>query len=181
MPGTSGDGRDEYLIVARVRRSHGVRGELLVAVETDRPRHVFRPGRVMLLADFDGNPVGRSVTVEGSRPTTGGMILRVQGVGSREESDRLRGHALLIPADEAQPADQDEVHHRDLIGLRAIAEGEVLGSVEDILELPAAEMLVVRGEAGREILVPFVREIVRGVDLERRELTLALPDGFLEI
>jgi 16S rRNA processing protein RimM len=181
VAGTSGSGQDEYLIVARVRRPHGVRGELLVAIDTDRPRHVFRPGRVLHLADARGDPTGRSITLEGARPTTGGMILRIRGVSDREGADELRGRVLLIAGADAQPADLDEVHYRDLVGLTAIADGEVLGEVRDIVEMPTVELLVVRRQEGKEVLVPFVREIVRGVDLERRELDLALPEGFLEI
>jgi 16S rRNA processing protein RimM len=164
-----------------VRRPHGVKGEVFVAVDTDRPNHVFQPGRVLHLGDGEGNLERRTLTLGSIRATTGGAILRFDGVQSREQADQLRGHALLIEAAEAQPAGPDEVHHRDLVGLTAVADGETLGKVEEIVEMPAGELLVVRGAGRKEILIPFVRDIVQAIDLDRRELRLRLPEGFLEI
>lgn len=174
-------GRAEFLIVARVRRSHGVRGEVLVSIDTDRPKQIFRPGRRLLVGDLDANPSGRSVVVGGIRPATGGAILRFEEVRTRDEADTFRGHSLLIPAEEAPPAAADEVHYRELVGLTARCEGRSLGSVVDIMDVAGRELLVVRGEKGREILVPLVPEIVREVDLAAGELRLELPEGFLEI
>jgi 16S rRNA processing protein RimM len=181
MTADPGSGQREYLIVARVRRPHGLRGELLVALDTDTPRHVFRVGRMLQVGGARGEPTGRTLTVESMRPTTGGAILRLEGVDSMEAAGDLRGAVLMMDRVEALPAGRDEVHYPDLIGLRAL-HGEVeLGTVRDILEMPSVEMLVVRGAGGKEILVPFVREIIERVDLESREVRLRLPEGFLEI
>lgn len=173
--------QSDYLIVARVRRPHGVRGEVLVVVDTDRPKQVFRTGRRLLVGDLDATPTGRSVVVERIRPTPGGAIVRFEGMTTREGSVSLRGHTLLIPVDEAHPAAAGEVHHRQLVGLTALAEDRVLGQVTDIVEFGARELLVVRDEGGSEILVPLVPEIVRDVDLTAGELRVELPEGFLEI
>jgi 16S rRNA processing protein RimM len=175
------DDQRDHLIVARVRRPHGVRGEVLVAVDTDRPKHVFRAGRNLHLADARGRLTGRSLTLEAIRPTTGGAILRLSGIANREDSEALRGHALLIAAGDAQAAAPDEVRYRDLVGLSATVGEEHVGVVEDILQMPTGEMLVVRGSNGREILIPFVREIVVDVDLAARALRLNVPDGLLEL
>lgn len=169
------------LIVARVRRPHGVAGEVLISIDTDRPGHVFRPGRVLQLADDRGEPLGRSVVLERMRPTTGGAIVRFEGVATREDAGRLRGHALLIGRSEAAPADQDEIHYQDLIGLMASADGADLGPVSDILEVPSGQLLVFRRDGGKEVLIPFVKEMIDEIDLSARTLKLKLPDGMLEI
>lgn len=176
-----GAAREEYLIVARVRRPHGVRGELLVAVDTDRPKQVFRAGRALHLADARGVPAGRTLTLQRMRPTTGGAILTLEGIASREDTDALRGHTLVIPAAEAQPAAADEVHYRDLVGLTAVVDGAPIGVVGDILEVLQGLVLVIRTAEGREVLVPYVKAWIDGVDLEARELRLRLPEGLLEL
>jgi 16S rRNA processing protein RimM len=176
-----GGDQEVPLVVARVRRSHGVRGEILISVDTDRPRPVFRPGRTLLLGDGRGEPTGAEVVLESIRSTSGGALLKLSGIDDRNASDRLHGATLLIPANEAEPAAPDEVHYRDLVGMEAVADGQSIGRVVDILVIGAGETLVVRGAAGREILVPFVKEIVREVDLAGRRLGLELPAGFLEI
>jgi 16S rRNA processing protein RimM len=169
------------LIVARIRRPHGVTGEVLVAVETDRPRHVFRKGRVLYLGGQQGQPIGSSIVLERMRPTAGGAILRLEGVSTREAAEGLRGHVLLIPSDEAAPADADEVRYQDLIGLTALEDGIEIGRVEDILEIEPSPLLVLKSSAGKEILVPFVKEIVQEIDLPTRVVRMKLPEGLLEL
>jgi len=172
---------DDLLIVARVRRAHGVRGELLVAVETDRPRHVFRPGRVLHLADGSARPTGRTLKLRKMRPITGGALLTLEGVEGKEQADALRGHMFLIAQRDAAPAGAEEVHYRDLTGLTVWNEGVEIGPVEDILQNPAGELLVVRDRRRREVLIPFVKEHVIAVDLEAKELRLRLPEGLLDL
>ncbi|MEX2582997.1 MAG: ribosome maturation factor RimM [Gemmatimonadota bacterium] len=174
-------GRAEYLIVARVRRPHGVRGDLAIAVDTDRPGAVFRMGRTLLLGDPRGDPMGRECRIARYRPTPSGAILTLDGVATREDAEVLRGHTLLIPAAEAAPAAADEIHYRDLVGMTARTAELPIGTVTDILPLAGGEMLVIRTGGGREILVPFVKEMVAGFDLETGELTIDPPDGLLEI
>lgn len=169
------------LIVARVRRPHGLAGEVLISVDTDRSRHVFRKGRVLHLGDDRGRPVGRTLVLQKMRPTTGGAILRLEGIATREDADSLRGHALLIQESEAAPADQDEIHYRDLIGMRVQANGGEIGVVDDILEIQPGQTLVLRSDSGREILIPFVKELIEEVDLATRTLRLRLPEGLLDL
>jgi 16S rRNA processing protein RimM len=177
----SGAGQDENLIVARVRRPHGIGGELLVAVDTDRPREVFQAGRRLRLGDGRGNPLARELTLRRMRPTTGGAILSLEGVETREAADALRGHMLLIAAADAQPAREDEVHYRDLVGLTAWSGGAEIGSVVDILETRAGLLLVVRAGGAREVLVPFAKELIDAIDLAAGELRLKLPEGLLDL
>jgi 16S rRNA processing protein RimM len=169
------------LIVARVRRPHGVLGEVLISVDTDRPRHVIRPGRILHLGDSRGEPTGRTVTLEKMRPTTGGAILRLEGIATRDAAASIHGATLLIEGSEAAPANADEVHYRDLIGLTAVADGRELGKVEDLLEIRMNQLLVIRGPDRKEILIPFISEMVEQVDVARGELRLKLPEGLLEL
>lgn len=171
----------EYLIVGRIRRPHGVRGELAVTVETDRPRSVFRRGRTLWLGDAEGEAVGAEVRIEKVRSTPAGAILTLSGVQAREEAEALRGRTLLIPARDAAPAGEEEVHYRDLIGLRAQVGSEEIGSVVNVLSFPDGETLVIRNGAGKEILVPFVKAVVTGVDLEGRVLKIEPPEGLLDL
>jgi 16S rRNA processing protein RimM len=169
------------LIVAHVRRPHGVAGEVLISIDTDRPRHVFRPGRVLHLANQRGEPDGRSLVLERMRPTTGGGILRLAGISTREQAAEIRGSVMLIAASEAAPADADEIHYWDLIGLDAWSDGVAIGTVEDLLEVQLNRLLLIRASGGREILIPFVKEMIGKVDVAAGRLDLKLPEGMLEI
>ena len=175
------DAANPLLVVGRVRRPHGVRGEVLIAIDTDRPDWVFVDGRTLMLGDAKGDPLGRRMTLCGFRPTPTGAIARFEGVDGREVAERLRGHTLLIRRDQAAPAEADEIHYQDLIGMTVAGPDGEIGSVEDVLELPVGEVLVVRTLEEREVLLPFVRDIVEDVDIDARRVSVRLPEGILDL
>jgi 16S rRNA processing protein RimM len=169
------------LIVGRVRRPHGVRGEVLIRLDTDRPKQVFRKGRKLSVADERGQVRSGDLEVLGTKSANDGLILRLAGVDSREASEALRGAVLLIDETEAAPPDADEVHFKDLVGMKVL-EGEVtIGEVVDILEMASGQTLIVRRQGKGEALIPFVRAMVEAVDLESRTLRVRLPEGLLEL
>lgn len=176
------NGGDDLLIVATIRKPHGVRGEVALALETDRPRSVFSKGRVLLLGDARGRPTGGSLTVERARQVPSGMLLKTVEFASRTpELEALRGRSLLIPATDAAPAGTNELHYRDLLGMQIVVGEQELGTVHEITRTAAGELLVVRGGSGGERLIPYVREWIRQVDLRTRRLILEPPDGLLEV
>lgn len=179
-PGSRPDPAD-FLVVATVRRPHGVRGELYVALETDRPKSVFRVGRVLWIGDAEGRPLGGKLTVERARPMKDGMLLKLGELTSlTPEVEGLRGSSLLIPAAEAAPAQGDEVHYRDLRGMEVHHDGARVGVVEGVMETLGAELLVIRRSSGAELLLPFVKEWVQ-VDRSARRIEIDPPAGLLEL
>ena len=175
--------REEHLIVGTIRKPHGIRGELLVALETDRPRQVFRAGRELLLGDAAGRPTGERLAVERARPFKDAMLVKPVGHDGRSEAlEALRGGTLLIPREEAEPLGEGEVFYHELPGLRVVAEGETVGTVRDVLDLPAGLLLSIRREpSGAELLVPFVPEMIRRVDTAAGVLELDAPPGLLDL
>ncbi len=172
----------EFLAVGTIQKPHGIRGELSVRVETDRPDAVFTAGRVLLLGDDEGNPSGGSITVERARPFKGGFLLKVAEIGSRTpEVEALRGRSLLIPAADAAPLDEGEVFFHQLVGMRVVAGGEEVGRVRDVYEAPSGHLLAVERRGKRELMLPFVREMIRRVDVDGRELEIDPPAGLLDL
>lgn len=172
-----------FLIVGTVRRPHGIRGDLSVAVQTDSPEQVFVPGRTLRLGDAEGRPGADSVTIDAARPFKDGMLLKTVEHTQRDAAaEALRGRTLLIPETEAAPLAEDEVFIHQLVGMAVQVEeqGEI-GRVCDVLEGNAAPLLVVRRPEGKELLVPFVREFVTQVDVEARRLHIHPPPGLLEL
>jgi 16S rRNA processing protein RimM len=173
----------EHLIVGTVQKPHGIKGELFVRLETDRPDAVFAAGRALVLGDADGNPSGDLLTIERARAFKGGMLVKAAGHGARTpELDELRGRTLLIPRDQAEAPAEDEVFYHDLLGMKVVtaAEGEI-GTVGEVYDAPAGPMLSVRRKGAKELLIPFVREMIRRVDAAEKVLELDLPAGLLEL
>lgn len=172
-----------YLIVGTVQKPHGIKGELFVRLETDRPDVAFSAGRALVLGDARGRPSEQTLTIERARAFKGGMLVKVAGIGARTpELDELRGRTLLIPRDQAAPPGEDEVFYHDLLGMKVVtaAEGEV-GTIGEVYDAPAGPMLSVLREDRKELLIPFVREMIRRVDPAEKVLELDLPAGLLEL
>ena len=167
------------LVVGRVGRPQGVRGEVTVEVRTDFPESRFAPGSVLLTEPAERGPL----TVAEMRPRSGGVVLAFAGVTDRAGAEALRGTVLLVDS-AGLPAieDPDEWYDHQLVGLTAVdPAGSALGTVAAVVHAPASDLLVVRDGAAREHLVPFVRDMVPTVDLAAGRLVVAAPDGLFDL
>lgn len=168
----------ERVEVARIRRPHGLRGEVIVEVSTDVPGRLA-PGVALLVALGDGGPAS-PVRVATTRPHAEGALLRLDGCDERGQAERLRGAALLIERRRVPQAPPGRWYHYELIGCRCRdrAAGD-LGLLAALIEDGGGLLLEVRGE-GRVLLIPFVEAFLRRVDVEGRQIELELPPGLVE-
>ena len=110
-----------------------------------------------------------------------GLLVRLVGHDGRESVESLRGRTMLIAAEEAAPAAEDEVPYHRLIGCAVLVDGEKVGTVTEVLEVGGGEMLAVRRTRGKELLIPFARDLLRRIDLDRREVEIDPPEGLLDL
>src|SRR6478672_1097960 len=146
------------LVVGRVAKSHGVRGELVVEVRTDDPGARFAPG-VRLRGRAARSKEVREFTVESAREHSGRLLVQLVGVSGRTAADALRGTLFVVDSAELPPSeDPDEFYDHELEGLTVqLTDGTVVGKVTEVLHSAAGELLSVRAaDDGREILIPFV-------------------------
>jgi 16S rRNA processing protein RimM len=168
------------VVVGRIGKAHGIRGEVTVEIRTDDPELRFAP-EAELATDRSDRP---TLVVVRSRPHSGRMLVLFDGVPDRNAAELLRGTLLSVDADDDPPIDDpDEFYDHQLVGLSAVTvDGTVLGEVADVVHLPASVLLAVRREgAAREVLVPFVREIVPEVDVAGGRVVVDPPPGLLEL
>ena len=171
-----------WLIVGAVQKPHGIKGELMVRLETDRPEAVFQPGRVLRLGDAAGRPGDGVLTVERARAFKGGYLLKVaEHTGRTDAIEALRGRSLLIPEGEAAPRAEDEVFYHQLVGLTVLSASEEVGTVREVYEAPSGVMLGVERKGRKELLLPFVRDWVRRIDVAGGVLEIEAPAGLLEL
>lgn len=172
----SAQGKSVEVVVGRVGRAHGLRGEVTVAVHTDEPEIRFAPGSWV---QVEGT--GRRLHIESVRSQSGSLQVRFAEIGDRTAAENLKGAVLVAQVDaEERPEDEDEYYDRQLRGLRVLAaDGLQAGVVSDVIHLPAQDLLAIDVD-GVERLVPFVAELVTGVDLVAGTLTLAEVGGLID-
>lgn len=167
------------LVIGRVVKSHGIRGEVVVDVRTDEPEQRFATG-VTMLGRLPRGGGQREFTVTAARNHSGRLLLSLQGVADRSAADELRGTLFVIDsADVDSGDDPDEFYEHELVGVAVMTvAGDQVGTLAEILHLPANDVLSVRTPDGRDVLIPFVREIVPSVG--RDGIVVDPPDGLLD-
>jgi 16S rRNA processing protein RimM len=172
------DSSFDTVVVGRIGRPHGVRGEVTVEVRTDDPDLRFVPGAVLATDPASRGPL----TVAGVHWHSGTLLLRLEGVADRTAAEELRNTELLVAVDEL-PAieDPDSFYDHQLVGLTArLADDTVLGEVTAVRH-EAQDLLVVRRAEAGEVLIPFVTAIVPTVDVAAGFLVVDPPEGLLEL
>ena len=171
----------DAIVVARLRKAHGLDGEILARIDTGDPDSIFVPGREFKIA---GSPAGSPIpnlTLETARPHKGGYLLRFREIGDREAVNALRGREITVPADALRPLEENEFFLHDLVGLEAWREGgDRIGAVNEVYDLGGHIFLGVDVQ-GHEKLVPFRPEVVGSVDRESGRVWIDPPPGLLEL
>jgi 16S rRNA processing protein RimM len=164
------------LVVGRIGRPHGVRGDVTVEVRTDDPELRFPVGAAIETDPADRGPL----VIEACRRHKGMLLLSFAGIADREAAEGLRGTMLVIDSSEVVPSDDpDEFHDHQLIGLAVeTASGESVGEVTDVLH-HGQDLLVVRRSGAEDALIPFVKALVPEVDVEAGRLVVDPPEGLL--
>lgn len=163
-------------VVARIGKPHGLRGEVTVQVHTDNPQERFAIG-----TRFATEPDRGTLTLRSVRVHQQIYLLGFEGVADRTAAEALRNTRLLVDdGDEAE--DEDAWREEDLVGLTVVTtDGRVLGEVSALHTRAVQDLLEVRRTDGRELLVPFVEEIVPEVDEDARRVVIDPPAGLLEL
>jgi len=163
------------LVIGRIGRAHGVRGDLFVEPMTDEPDHRFADGTVLMTSD------NTTLTVATSKWHSGRFVVHFAGVDDRNAAEALRGQTLTIEVDPAElPEDPDEFYDHQLVGLKvALKDGSLIGVIGEVIHLPSQDLLSVKREGDTEVLIPLVMEFVPEIDLDSKTVTITPPPGLL--
>ena len=177
----------DYLIVGRIRKAHGIRGEVVVEHLTSDPDVHFAVGRQLVAATTGGERLAEDVpgphllTVRRAVPFKGGWIVRFQEITDRDMAEQWRDRYLLVPEAEATPPAPGEVYFHDIVGLRVESpDGVELGHVQELYEMGHGLLLEVRTASGT-VMIPYRPELVVRVDLDRRALVVDPAGGLFDL
>jgi 16S rRNA processing protein RimM len=166
------------LVVARIGRAHGIKGEVTVEVRTDEPELRLAPGAVLATDPPSAGPL----TIATGRVHSGRLLLRFEGVSDRNGAEALRNTLLIAEIDpEELPEGEDEYYDHQLIDLDVVTEdGTEVGRITEISHLPSQDLFIVERPDGSEVMIPFVEEIVTDIDLAEQKAVITPPPGLID-
>lgn len=166
------------LVVGRIGRAHGIKGEVTVEVRTDEPELRLGPGAVLATDPAGVGPL----TIETGRVHSGRLLLRFAGVKDRTGAEALRNTLLIAEVDpEDVPEDPEEFYDHQLMDLDVVTvDGVEIGRITEISHLPSQDLFIVERPDGSEVMIPFVAEIVPEIDLEAQRAIIAPPPGLID-
>jgi 16S rRNA processing protein RimM len=165
-------------VVGRIARAHGIRGQVIVNLETDFPEARFRPGAT-LFAERGGALTPLTLTTV--RFQNGRPVIGVQGVETMNEAEQLAGLELRVPVEALAPLPEGTFYHHDLVGCRVVTkDGREVGMVEGVEGTFGGSRLIVAGGTG-EILIPLARDICPTIDIAGKRIVVDPPEGLLDL
>jgi 16S rRNA processing protein RimM len=164
----------DYLAVGRILRPWGVRGELKVEILTEDPARFERLETVYVGLEFV------PYRLERARLHRGAVLLKLAGCDDRNAAEALRGLLIQVAMADALPLEEGEYWIHQIIGLEVwTSAGDLLGTVQEVLETGANDVYIVRGRSGREVLIPALKSVVLDIDLVAGRMLVELPEGLI--
>ena len=165
------------IAVGRITRSVGLKGEMSVAVLTDTLQRFERLKTVWIGTDESQAAKHALVAV---RMASSAVVLKLKDIETRTASDSLRGQLVFVASKDAVVPKKGSYFIHDIVGMDVETEsGEAIGTVLEVMELPANDVWVVAG-AGGEFLIPAIKDVIRSVDVQRRKVVIRPLEGLLE-
>jgi 16S rRNA processing protein RimM len=174
----STDDWNDFVLVGRVARAHGIRGQVIVNPDTDFVETRFQPGAVLHVRR---GGVVQPVRVTTMRVHKGRPIVGLEGVETMNDAEEWAGLELRVPAGELEPLPPGMYYRHDLVGCRVeTVAGEAIGEVAAVEGDMGSSRLVVRN-AGGEVLIPLAEAICVNIDTAARRIVIDPPDGLLDV
>ena len=169
---------ENLLRVGVITSTHGVRGEVKVFPTTDDMNRFKKLKHVIL----DTGKEKKTLNIESVKFFKNMVILKFKGFDNINDVEMWRQKDLLITRDQAVKLNPDENFIVDLIGLTVITdEGEILGEMKDVLQTGANDVYIVKTAAGKEVLLPAIKDCILNVDLEKGEMLVHILPGLLDL
>ena len=164
--------------VGWIARAHGIRGQVIVSLETDFPEQRFRPGAELFI---ERNGAVQALILTSVRFHRDRPVVGIAGVETMNDAEALAGRELRVPVDRLAPLPGGTFYRHDLIGCRVeTPTGELVGTVESVEGTLSGSRLVVTATRG-QVLIPLVADICTSIDPAAKRIVVDPPEGLLEL
>lgn len=169
---------EQMFDVGKIVNTHGVRGEVRVIKMTDYSDR-FNIGNSLYIVQENELPV--EVTIAGHRVHKQFELIHFEGLTNINDVEHFKGAYLKVSENQLPHLDKGEFYYHDIIGCEMYTtDGDNLGTITSILSPGANDVWVVEQPSGKELLIPYIREVVKSVDIEEKEVMIELMEGLLD-
>ena len=167
------------LKVGKIVNTHSLKGEVKVISSTDFEEQRFEKGTELLITR--GNQVVKEVTVESYRTHKNNLLVKFVGTDSIEEAEKLKNLQIKIDSDNIGELEENEFYFHEIIGCEVFDEnGKSLGEISEILTPGANDVWVIKSQNGKEILIPYIEDVVKKIDVENKKIDIEVMEGLID-
>ncbi|WP_458119209.1 ribosome maturation factor RimM [Paenibacillus sp. Z6-24] len=171
---------DQWLMVGKIVNTHGIRGELKIYPNTDFPEVRFAPGNKLQMV-HEETGASQQVEVQSSRLQKNMYVIRFKGFGNINEVEKYKGWVLKVSKEDTVELEEDEYYFHEIIGCEVVTdEGQSLGVITEILTPGANDVWVVKPAKGKDILIPYIHDVVLDINVDEKKITVHVMEGLLE-
>ena len=167
------------LKVGKIVNTHSLKGEVKVISSTDFEEQRFEKGTELLITR--GNQVVKEVTVQSYRTHKNNLLVKFVGIDSIEEAEKLKNLQIKIDSDNIGELEENEFYFHEIIGCEVFDEnGKSLGEISEILTPGANDVWVIKSQNGKEILIPYIEDVVKKIDVENKKIDIEVMEGLID-
>lgn len=167
------------LKVGKIVNTHSLKGEVKVISSTDFEEERFKKGSKLLITR--GNQLIREVVVQSYRNHKNFLLVKFEGIDSVEEAEKLKNLQIKIDSDEVGELEENEFYFHQIIGCEVFDENDKnLGEIIDILTPGANDVWVIKGENDKEILIPYIEDVVKKIDITSKKVNIEVMEGLID-
>lgn len=166
----------KYLEIGQIVNTFGIKGMVKIKPFTDDINRFDRLETIYI----ETRKVKKEYKIEEIKYHKNMVLMKLEGVDTVEEADKLRQSYLLVDRDKEEPLEEGVYYIVDLLGLAVYTDtGKLLGKVEDIFNTGSNDIYVVKDELGKQVLLPGIPEVLKKVDLDKGKITVHLIPGLI--
>ncbi len=171
---------EQFLNVGKIVNTHGIKGELRIIAITDFEEERFLPGNHLYLFKNDElAPI--KLTISNHRKHKQFDLLQFEGYDNVNDVESFKGSMLKVKKEDLSPLDEGEYYYYEIIGCDMYTEdGDYFGQVKEILSPGANDVWVVKRQGKKDVLIPYIDDVVKDVNIEKKEIKIHLMEGLLD-
>lgn len=167
------------LKVGKIVNTHSLKGEVKVISSTDFEEERFKEGTNLLITR--GNQVIKEVVVESYRTHKNSLLVKFKDINTIEEAEKLKNLQIKIDSNNIGELEENEYYFHEIIGCEVFDENnKSLGEITEILTPGANDVWVIKGQNGKEILIPYIEDVVKNIDIENKKINIEVMEGLID-